>query len=69
MPQLSTNRSNDLLPRLLSTTEAGKYLGVTATTVRRLVYAGDLPVIRKFKTWKIDRADLESFVTAEKDVL
>jgi excisionase family DNA binding protein len=57
------------MQRLLSTSEAATYLGVTSTTVRRLIYAGDLPVIRCFKHYKIDRDDLAAFVTAQKDVL
>jgi excisionase family DNA binding protein len=68
MPELSKTNAG-AVQRLLSTNEAAKYLGVTATTVRRRVYAGDLPVIRCFKTWKIDRSDLDAFITAQKDVL
>jgi excisionase family DNA binding protein len=70
MPDLQPNKtSSDSLQRLLSTTQAARYLGVTGATVRRLIYAGDLPVIRKFKHYKVDRVDLEKFVAAEKDVL
>lgn len=70
MPDVSQLKTSGAqLRRLLSTTEAAQYLGVTATTVRRCVYAGDLPVIRCFKNWKIDRSDLDAFIASRKDVL
>jgi excisionase family DNA binding protein len=70
MPELSpTETSSEYLQRLLSTSQAATYLGVTSTTIRRLIYAGELPVIRRFKHYKIDRVDLDAFVAAEKDVM
>jgi excisionase family DNA binding protein len=57
------------MPRLLSTGQAAIYLGVDSSTVRRRIYAGDIPVIRCFKHFKIDRVDLDAFIEAQKDVL
>jgi excisionase family DNA binding protein len=54
--------------RLLTTQQAATYLGVHRSTVRRLVIEGTLPTLRTFKSWRIDRADLDSFIDREKVV-
>jgi excisionase family DNA binding protein len=70
MRELSQSETGgEQMQRLLSTAQAGKYLGVTSATIRRRIYAGDLPVIRCFKHLKIDRRDLDAFITSNKDVL
>lgn len=37
---------NDTLDRLLTADEAGRLLGLKTSTVRRLTWAGELPVVR-----------------------
>jgi excisionase family DNA binding protein len=55
--------------RLLSTTQAAEYLCVSGATIRRLIYAGELPVIRTFKHYRVDVRDLDDFIAKHKDVL
>jgi len=54
------------LTRLISTNDAAKYLGCERSTVRRLVLGGELPVITRFKHWKLDVRDLDTFIAANK---
>jgi excisionase family DNA binding protein len=55
--------------RLLTTNEAAAYLRVNRSTVRRLVLNGSLPCLtRSFKSWRIDRQDLDAFIEREKVV-
>jgi excisionase family DNA binding protein len=70
MPKLSPTQTRDNnLRRLFSTRQAGEYLGVSSRTIRRLIYAGDLPVLRCFKSFRVDEKDLDALVEREKDVL
>jgi excisionase family DNA binding protein len=54
--------------RLLTTNQAATYLGVHRSTVRRLVLQGSLPHLR-FKSWRIDKNDLDAFINREKVIL
>lgn len=54
--------------RLLTTQQAATYLGVHRSTVRRLVIEGTLPHLDSFKSWRIDRDDLDAFINREKVV-
>lgn len=56
-------------PRLFTTKQAATYLGVHRSTIRRLVLDGSLPLIDAFKSWRIDRTDLDAFIGREKVVL
>jgi excisionase family DNA binding protein len=70
MPKLSPTQTRDNnLRRLFSTREAGEYLGVSSRTIRRLIYAGDLPVLRCFKSFRLDKNDLDSYIANEKVVI
>jgi excisionase family DNA binding protein len=70
MPKLSTNqKSNNNLRRLLSTRQAGEYLGVSSRTIRSRIYSGDLPVLRCFKSFRLDKADLDAYIASNKEVL
>jgi excisionase family DNA binding protein len=55
--------------RLFTTAQAAKYLGVHRTTVYRLVVEGSLPHVATFKSWRIDRNDLDAFIAREKVIL
>jgi excisionase family DNA binding protein len=55
--------------RLLTTNQAATYLGVHRSTIRRLVLNGSLPRLNTFKSWRVDRADLDLFIEREKAVL
>jgi excisionase family DNA binding protein len=54
--------------RLLSTSCAARYLGVSAWTVRRLVYAGEVPAIRGDRL-RFDRKDLDRWIENNKEVV
>ena len=54
--------------RLLSTACAARYLGVSVWTVRRLVYAGELPAQRG-KRMRFDKRDLDRFIEKTKEIV
>jgi excisionase family DNA binding protein len=54
---------------MLTTAQAAKYLGVHRSTVYRLVIEGTLPHLNTFKSWRIDRNDLDAFIDHEKVIL
>jgi len=49
----------------LSVTDAGKYLGVSSDTVRRLVRSGVVPHARIGNSIRIRCADLETYLEAQ----
>lgn len=49
-------------PAAVSVAEAGRYLGVSADTVRRLIHAGDIPHARIGASIRIRRADLDAYL-------
>jgi excisionase family DNA binding protein len=55
--------------RLLSTVEAAKYLGVSRWTMHQLAVCGEIPVIRRFKSWRFDLQDLDAFIERAKENL
>jgi excisionase family DNA binding protein len=78
MPQTEVNRETVQKPgmqdpaesrplrRLLNGTEAGVYLGVSSTTVRRLYYYGAFPALRFGTKLRYDLSDLDAFIAREK---
>ena len=56
-----------IMAQLLSYDEAGDELAVSARTVKRLVAAGELPVVQVGpKSPRIDASDLDAFITKAK---
>jgi len=43
---LTTRDTMDDGDRLLTAAEAGRFLGLQSSTIRRMTYAGELPVVR-----------------------
>jgi excisionase family DNA binding protein len=58
--------SNPLPKRLYTLNEAAKYLGRTLWSMRELVWAGKIPIVRDGKRIFIDFNDLESYITKNK---
>lgn len=55
--------------RLLCVKEAAKYLGVSLTTIHRLIAQGDIPVIRiAARLWRFDVSDLRSYIKKQREV-
>jgi len=54
-------------PRLLSLIEAATLLGVSTASMRRLVSAGKLPVVRLTRRLLVDARDLERLIDQAKD--
>jgi excisionase family DNA binding protein len=54
-----------LQPAAVSIPEAGKYLGVSPDTVRRLIHAGDIPHARIGASIRIRRADLDAYLDSQ----
>ncbi len=53
-------------PRLLSTPDAARYLGVSRFTINRMINAGELQAVRYFKFRKVDVQDLDDFISRSK---
>ncbi len=54
-------------PLLLTVQEAARILGTSTATIRRLVWAGKLPVVRLTRRVQIDTRDLERLIERVKD--
>jgi len=52
--------------RLFSLKEAGIFLGRTLWSMRELVWAGKIPIVRDGKRIFIDAVDLENYITKNK---
>jgi excisionase family DNA binding protein len=52
----------DVQPRLFTYEEAGKYLGVSAATVKKLTQTGCLTVVKLGKAARIDRRQLDTMI-------
>ncbi len=57
-----SNLEARLARRLYDVKQAGVFLGVSAWTVRELIWRGDLPSIRVGRLLRVDLQDLESFI-------
>lgn len=57
---------NPLPKRLYTLNEAANYLGRTLWSMRELVWAGKIPIVRDGKRIFVDIADLDSYVTKNK---
>lgn len=57
--------STPLQPAAISIPDAGKYLGVSADTVRRLIRSGTIPHARIGSSIRIRRTDLEAYLEAQ----
>ncbi|MFQ5922338.1 MAG: helix-turn-helix domain-containing protein [Anaerolineales bacterium] len=55
-------------PALITVREIAEQLRVSPRTVYRLCRSGQLPAIKVGKEWRIDRADLEQFLTKKKGI-
>ena len=51
--------------RLLDVRAAGEYLGVSAWTVRELVWKGDLVSVKVGRLVRVDIRDLDSFIEGQ----
>jgi excisionase family DNA binding protein len=51
---------------MLSTSEAGKILGVTSKTVIRMIESGELPGYRVSFVWRIKRSDIDAYLEAHR---
>ena len=58
----------EIRKRLIRSTEAAEYLGLSAWTLRRLIHCGELPVVRYREEGKflLDLHDLEAFIERNK---
>ena len=57
---------NPLPKRLYTLPEAARYLGRTLWSMKELVWAGKIPIVRDGKRIFIDFNDLESYITKNK---
>lgn len=54
--------------RLLSVNDTAEYLGITRSSVYRMINAGDLPVVHVGSRTLLDRHDLDAFIERNKAV-
>ncbi len=62
-----SHRESDLARRLYDVKQAGVFLGVSAWTVRELIWAGKLPHVRVGRLIRLDLRDLESFIARNRN--
>lgn len=60
-----SGQQTTIQPAAMSVANAGRYLGVSTDTVRRLVRAGAIPHARIGNSVRIRRADLEDYLEAQ----
>ena len=51
---------------MISTTDAGKMLGVTSKTVIRMIESGEIPGYRINFVWRLRRQDITSYLEAHR---
>lgn len=49
-------------PRLMTPADAARYMGLAEGTVRRMVAAGKLPIVRIGRATRIDRIKLDKLI-------
>ena len=62
----AVNPLTKVLKRLYSLDEAATYLGRSTWSVRRLIWAGDLPSVRARGRVHVDLRDMEAFIESNK---
>jgi excisionase family DNA binding protein len=55
--------------RLVPAKAAAEETGIAYTTLRDLVFRGELPVLKIGRAWYLDRADLARFIDSHKERL
>ena len=63
-PEMKADR--EIKPRLLSVKEAAVFLGRSVPSIRELVWAGSLPVVRVGRRVHLDLIDLEKWIEQHK---
>jgi excisionase family DNA binding protein len=62
----SAPRTDVFQPRLLTAEQAGEYIGRSEQAVRHLIHQRDIPVVRKGRSVRIDRKDLDRWIENNK---
>ena len=53
-------------PALIDLPDAARRLGISLTTLRRLIAAGELPIVTIGRAYRVDPRDLDAFIDAHK---
>ena len=68
LPEMQeTEGRESTLPRLLSTVEAARYFSVSASTIRKLFYEGQIEAVRFGTKLRYDVRDLDAYVSRHKE--
>jgi excisionase family DNA binding protein len=67
-PSPNLIHDNSVVPRLLRLKQAAEYLGCTLWYIRTLIWSRRIPFLTLGKRHLIDRADLDKFVDAAREV-
>ncbi len=63
---MQSTQAKTTLKRLLTVPETASYLNCSLVTVRRLIWAGHLPMVRWDRRQRVDTRDLEKFIEQHK---
>jgi excisionase family DNA binding protein len=66
-PDPPQRRSLELTRRLLSLKDAAAVLGVSIATLRRLIWGGELPVVRLTRRIQVDVRDLDRLIDRRRE--
>lgn len=64
-----TNEEYRALPEVLTSTEVGRILGVSAVQVRRWALARKVPAVQIGRSWRFSKSALEAFIAAGSPVV
>ena len=63
---MQSTQAETATKRLLTVPETANYLNCSLVTVRRLIWAGHLPIVRWDRRQRVDTRDLEKFIEQHK---
>jgi excisionase family DNA binding protein len=62
------NNDSSIIPRLLSASDAAKYLAISERTLFELTKTQKLPAVRIGRAVRYDKSDLDAFIASAKNL-
>jgi hypothetical protein len=63
---MSARNTPESTPRLVAAKPAALALGIPYTSLRDIVFRGEIPVIRIGRAWYLERGDIEKWIANRK---